>query len=53
MKNPYIKTCDLIEFNMNEIIEKVNKIDDAIDADPLHSELRILDWFLYQVCSNE
>ena len=22
-------------------------------ADPLHSELRILDWILHQVCSNE
>ena len=23
------------------------------EADLLHSELRILDWILYQVCSNE
>jgi hypothetical protein len=38
---------------MNEIIDRINQIDDAIEADPLHSELRILDWILYQVCSNQ
>jgi hypothetical protein len=38
---------------MNEIIDKINETDSAIEADPLHSELRILDWILYQVCSNE
>jgi hypothetical protein len=53
MKNPDIHICDLIESKMNEIIDRVNKIDDAIEADPLHSELRILDWILYVVCSNE
>jgi hypothetical protein len=37
---------------MKEIIDKVKKIDDVIEAGPLHSELRILDWILYQVCSN-
>jgi hypothetical protein len=53
MKNPDIHICDLIESKMNEIIDRVNKIDDAIEDDPLHSELRILDWILYVVCSNE
>jgi hypothetical protein len=53
MKNPDIHICDLIESKMNEIIDRVNKIDDAIEAEPLHSELRILDWILYVVCSNE
>jgi hypothetical protein len=52
MNNPYIPICDLIENKMKEIINKINKIDDAIEADPLHSELRILDWILYKVCSN-
>jgi hypothetical protein len=28
-------------------------MDSTIEADPLHRELRILDWILYQVCSNE
>jgi hypothetical protein len=53
MKNPEINICNLIESSMNEIIDTVNKMDSAIEADPLHSELRILDWILYQVCSNE
>jgi hypothetical protein len=47
MKKPDIQICDLIESRMNEIIDKVNKIDDATEADPLHSELRILDCILY------
>jgi hypothetical protein len=38
---------------MNEIIDRVNKMDSTLEADPFHSELRILDWILYQVCSNE
>jgi hypothetical protein len=53
MNNPDIQMCNLIESKMNEIIDAVNKIDSAIEADPLHRELRILDWILYQVCSNE
>jgi hypothetical protein len=52
MKIPDIPICDLIESKMNEIIE-VNKMGSTIEADPLHSELRILDWILYQVYSNE
>ncbi len=51
MKNPDIQICNLIESKMNEIIDKVNKMDSAIEANPLHSELRILDWILFQVCS--
>jgi hypothetical protein len=38
---------------MNEIIDIVNLTDSAIEADKLHSELRILGWILCQVCSNE
>ena len=53
MKNPDIQICDLIESKMNEIIDTVNKTDSAIEADPLHRELRILDWILYQVRSYE
>ena len=53
MKNPDVPICEIIEFKMIEIIGKINKTDSAIEADPLHSELRILDWILYQVCSNE
>ena len=53
MNNSNITICEIIESKMNEIIDKINQIDDAIEADPLHSELRILDWILYQVCINE
>jgi hypothetical protein len=53
MKNPDIFICEIIESKMNEIIDTVNKTDSAIEADPLHRDLRILDWILYQVCSNE
>jgi hypothetical protein len=53
MKNPDIFICEIIESKMNEIIDKINEMNSAIEADPLHSELRILDWILYQVCSNE
>ena len=53
MKNPEINICELIESKINEIIGNVNKMDSAIEADPLHSEIRILDWILFQVCSNE
>jgi hypothetical protein len=35
---------------MNEIIDIINQTDSILEADKLHSELRILDWILYQVC---
>ena len=47
MKNPNIYICALIESKMNEIIEKINKTYSIIEADKLHTELRILDWILY------
>jgi spore coat protein CotF len=53
MKNSDINICEIIETRMNQIIDKINKMDDIIESDPLHSELRILDWILYQVCCNE
>jgi len=53
MKNPDIFMSEIIESKMNEIIDKINEMDSILEADPLHSELRILDWILYQVCSNE
>jgi hypothetical protein len=53
MKNPDIHICNLIESKMNVITDAINKMDSATEADPLHSELRILDWILYQVCSNQ
>jgi hypothetical protein len=38
---------------MYELLDKIKEMDSAIEADPLHSELRILDWIFYQVYSNE
>jgi hypothetical protein len=48
MKNSDIDICSVIETRMNEIIDKINKTHSIIEADPLHTELRILDWILYQ-----
>jgi hypothetical protein len=53
LKDPNVQICDLIESKMNEIIEIINKTYSILEADKLHSELRILDWILYQVCINE
>ena len=53
MNDSDIPICELIEAKMNIIIARINQIDDAIEADPWHSDLRILDWILFQVSSNE
>ena len=52
MKNSDTDICSVIETRMNEIIDKINKTESIFEADPLDSELRILDWLLYQVRSN-
>jgi len=52
-KKPDIFICEVIEKKMNQIIDEINKTDSIIESDPLDSELRILDWILYVVCSNE
>ena len=53
MKNPDIPICEIIESKMNEIILNINQTHTIFEVDKLDSELRILDWILYQVCSNE
>lgn len=53
MKNPDIQICELMESRMNEIILTINQTHNIFEADKLHSELRILHWIFYQVCSNE
>jgi hypothetical protein len=53
MKNPDVHICNLIESKTDEIIDVVTQMDSAIEADPLHTELRILDWILFQVCRNQ
>lgn len=44
---------EIEESKMNEIIDKIIQIDTTIESDPLHSELRILNWIFYYVVSNE
>jgi hypothetical protein len=51
--NSNCSICEIIERKMNEIIDKINQIHNLSEADPLDSQLRILDWIFYQVCSNE
>jgi hypothetical protein len=53
MKNPEINICELMESKMNEVILEINQTRDILEADKLHSELGIMDWLFYQVCSNE
>jgi hypothetical protein len=53
MKNSDIAICEIIETRMNKIILKIKETDSIMEGDPLHSELRILDWIFYRVCSNE
>jgi hypothetical protein len=49
MKNTETDICSVIETRMNEIIDKINNTDSIFEADPLDSELRILDWILYHL----
>jgi hypothetical protein len=42
----------MVNSDRDEIGGKINKMDSVMEADPWQSELRILDWILYQVCSN-
>ena len=53
MNNSDTNICDIMESKMHETILKINQTHDIFQADALHSELRILDWIFYQVCSNE
>lgn len=53
LKNPEIHVCNIIESKMKEIILKINQSHSITQSDKLHSELRILNWIQYQVCSSE
>ena len=53
LTDPNVRICALIETKMNKIIDLINQTHSTLEADPLHSELQILDWILYQVCINE
>ena len=53
MINPDVEICSLIESRMNNVVLTINQIHDILEADKLHSELRILDWIFYQVCKDQ
>ena len=53
MNNDSADICKIIESKMDEILGKIKKTDSIFELDPLDSELRILNWILYQVSSNE
>jgi len=53
MINPDVEICSLIESRMNNVVLTINQIRDILEADKLHSELRILDWIFYQVCKDQ
>jgi hypothetical protein len=53
MNNNGTDICKTIESRMDEIINKIKKTNSIFELDPLDSELRTLNWILFQVCSNE
>ncbi|HJR83809.1 MAG TPA: hypothetical protein VJ772_00415 [Nitrososphaeraceae archaeon] len=53
MKNDGTDLCKIIESRMDEILTKIKKTDSIFELDPLDSELRILNWILYQVSSTK
>lgn len=52
-KNPDNNICKIIESKMDEILVKIKKTDSIFELDPLDSELRILNWIFFQICSND
>ena len=53
MNNDGADICRIIESRMDEILTKIKKTESILELDPLDSELRILNWILYQVSSRE
>jgi hypothetical protein len=53
MKNPAIMISLILDSILLQIGMAINKTYSIFESDKLHSELRILDWILYQVCSNK
>ncbi len=53
MENPNINICKIIESKMEDTLIKIRKTDSIFEMDPLDSELRNLNWILYQVSSND
>ena len=53
MRNHDNQICNQIESKMQKIILTINQTHSIIESDKLHSELRSLNWILYQVCNNK
>jgi hypothetical protein len=53
IRHPKSEICHIIEIRMNDLISKIQESDSIIESDKLHSELRILNWILYQVSSSK
>jgi hypothetical protein len=53
VNNQEIPICDKIESRLSEIIVAIKRTHSIFKADKLHSQLSILGWIFYQVCSNE
>ena len=53
MNNEGTDICKKLESRMDEIITKIRKTDSIFQLDTLDNELRILNWILYEVCSNK
>ena len=53
MNKGILRLLHLNNIDSKVIIDKINKTDSIFETDPLDSELRILDWILFQVCSNK
>ena len=51
IRNSDTKICDLVESKMKETIISIIRTYSISEADRLHSELRILDWIFFKVCS--
>lgn len=51
MENSDSQICDILESRMKKTILKINQTHSMIQSDKLHSELRVMNWMLYQVCN--
>ena len=53
VRNHDNQICNQIEHKKKKIILTINQTHLIIESDKLHSELRILNWILYQVFNNK
>ena len=53
VRNHDNQICNQIETKKKKIILTINQTHSIIESDKLHSELRILNWILYQVSNNK